>query len=285
MREALLDTLVFALLAGLAFVPLETTLPRHRVARRSFATDLAFATLGALLTRGVLFMGVGFVMACVDRVAPDASWQRAYLSPGLASAFEIGLALVVFETMGYLYHRLAHRVPILWRLHQVHHSSETMDWLAGFRQHPLEIVLATLMQNAPLVLLGIPLGAHATVVVLLRVHTIFVHANVHVPDGPWCALLATPRFHHRHHARDLAPANFAALFPWLDRLFGTDAPDSSESFGLPGGCGGGFVGLLLHPFRRAPATYGQARPAPLGGGSSSTSSGPSRRMFFPQQMS
>ena len=91
----------------------------------------------------------------------------------------VGLAL--FELAGYGYHRLAHRVPALWRLHEIHHSSETMDWLASFRQHPLEILLMTLAQNAPLVLLGIPLGAHATVLVLLKLATVFVHANIRVP--------------------------------------------------------------------------------------------------------
>ena len=54
------------------------------------------------------------------------------------------LGLMLFELCGYAYHRLAHRVPALWRLHAVHHSAPTLDWLASFRQHPLEIGLVTL---------------------------------------------------------------------------------------------------------------------------------------------
>ena len=53
---------------------------------------------------------------------------------------EIAVGLLLFELGGYAYHRLAHAVPALWRLHEIHHSSETMDWLASFRQHPIEII-------------------------------------------------------------------------------------------------------------------------------------------------
>ena len=106
---------------------------------------------------------------------------------------ETAVGLLLFELAGYAYHRLAHAVPALWRLHELHHSSETMDWLASFRQHPLEILLMTLAQNAPLVLLGVPLGAHATVLVGLKLATVFVHSNVRVPLGPLRFIVATPR--------------------------------------------------------------------------------------------
>jgi len=92
----------------------------------------------------------------------------------------------------------------------------------------------TMFSNLPLVLLGMPLGAHAVVVVLLRVHTIFVHANVRTPSALGL-VVATPRFHHRHHDRDGSDANFASLFPWIDRLFGTYDPRDGERFGIGDG--------------------------------------------------
>lgn len=156
----------------------------------------------------------------------------------------------LFELAGYAYHRLAHRVPALWRLHAIHHTSDTMDWLAAFRQHPLEIVLMTLVQNLPLVLLGLPLGEHAWVVLLLRLNTVFVHSNLQMPD--WIGqLVATPRFHHRHHDRDLEGANYATLFPWIDRLFRTFCPKQSVHHGLQRDRppSSGFGALLLQPFR------------------------------------
>jgi sterol desaturase/sphingolipid hydroxylase (fatty acid hydroxylase superfamily) len=138
-----------------------------------------------------------------------------------------------------------------------------MDWLASFRQHPLEILLLTLAQNAPLVLLGVPLGAHAIVLVILKLATVYVHSNLRVPLGPLRFVVATPRFHHRHHQRDGAVANFAALFPFLDVVFGSyDGADAAAGrFGVARPLPDSFVGLLLAPLRRgarAPADPGAA---------------------------
>ena len=171
----------------------------------------------------------------------------------------VGLAL--FELAGYGYHRLAHRVPCLWRLHEIHHSSETMDWLASFRQHPLEILLMTLAQNAPLVLLGIPLGAHAAVLALLKLATVFVHANIRIPEGPWSLLVATPRFHHRHHQLGGAVRNYASLFPFIDVVFGTHTRQPATAFGVPRALPDGFVALLLEPLRPRPRVSRAGEPA------------------------
>ena len=126
-----------------------------------------------------------------------------------------------------------------------------MDWLASFRQHPLEIILVTLAQNAPLVLLGVPLGAHAAVLVALKLATVFVHSNVRVPIGPLRFVVATPRFHHRHHQRDGAVANFASFLPLLDVLFGSYSDETTDAFGVDRKLPDSFVGLLLAPFRRS----------------------------------
>ncbi len=158
-------------------------------------------------------------------------------------------------------------MPFLWRLHEIHHSSETMDWLASFRQHPLEILLMTLAQNAPLVLLGIPLGAHAAVLALLKLATVFVHANIRVPEGPWTLVVATPRFHHRHHQLGGAVRNYASLFPFIDVLFGTYTPKAATTFGVPRALPDGFVALLVEPLRgRRPVSRAgeSAPPVPAG---------------------
>jgi sterol desaturase/sphingolipid hydroxylase (fatty acid hydroxylase superfamily) len=165
---------------------------------------------------------------------------------------EVAVGLVVFELVGYAYHRLAHAVPWMWRLHAVHHSSERMDWLASFRQHPLEILLVTAAQNAPLVLLGLPLGSHALVLLLLRLNTVFVHSDLAIGPGWWSRLVATPGFHHRHHQREGAVRNYAALFPWIDRVFGTYDAAPAGPVGLPTPTPRSFLGLLLLPLRRAP---------------------------------
>lgn len=246
--DLVLRPLLFTALAGLALLPLERLVRARPPRRTGFATDLAFATCGQVLTRVLLVFGVGWALSALDAIAVDRPLFQHVVDPRLRSLLDVASGLLLFELGGYGYHRLAHRVPWLWRLHAVHHSSETMDWLAAFRQHPLEIVLMTLVQNAPLVLLGVPLGAHASVLLLLRLHTVFVHSNLRVPAGPWSLVVAMPCFHHRHHQRDGAPRNFAALFPFIDRCFGTASAQPSTEFGSSEPLPQGFVGLLLHPF-------------------------------------
>jgi len=202
---------------------------------------------------------VGWLLARLDDVAlerPLSSYVTG--DRGARTVLDVAVGLALFELAGYGYHRLAHRVPLLWRLHEIHHSSETMDWLASFRQHPLEILLMTLAQNAPLVLLGIPLGAHAAVLALLKLATVFVHANIRIPDGPWTLAVATPRFHHRHHQLGGAVRNYASLFPFIDVVFGTYARQSATTFGVPRALPDGFLALLVEPLRSQPSPASRA---------------------------
>jgi len=244
-----LRPLLFVALAALAFLPLERIAAAHGQHRRRFTTDLAFATVGQVLVRLGLVVATGWVLARLDGLGVDRPLLAGIGDRRARFAAEVIVGLLLFEVGGYAYHRLSHTVPALWRLHEIHHSSETMDWLASFRQHPLEIVFLTLAQNAPLVLLGVPLGAHATVLVLLKLATVFVHSNLRVPLGPLRFVVASPRFHHRHHARDGAVANFAALFPFIDVVFGSFSDDAAHRFGLTRRLPDSFVGLLLAPLR------------------------------------
>lgn len=254
MRDTFTHALLFVVLVAAAFVPLELAFPlREKRERRGLATDLAFATFGRATTKLLLLVGVGSLLELVDAHAWEGGPWTTLESEGARTVVSVGLGLLLFELGGYAYHRLAHLVPALWRLHEVHHSAETMDWLASFRQHPLEIALITIAQNLPLVALGIPLASHATVLLVLELVTVFVHSNVRVPEGPWCELVATPRFHHRHHDRLGEPRNFATLFPFVDRLFGTYDASASDDFGLVDRKERRFVGWLVAPFRAAKA--------------------------------
>ncbi|MCY1057511.1 sterol desaturase family protein [Nannocystis sp. SCPEA4] len=252
MNDAIVRVLVFTALAGLAFAPLEQLFGRHRGPRPGRLADLGFATFGGLLVHLGGATLVGGALAGLEHLALAEPLFVGVGDRTVRTALEVGVGLVIFELVGYAYHRLAHAVPWLWRLHAVHHSSERMDWLASFRQHPLEIVLMTLAQNAALVLLGVPLGAHALVLLALRVNTVFVHADLELPRSramKWLSeLLATPAFHHRHHQCDGAPRNFSTVFPWIDRLFGTHDPAPAGPVGLSTPTPRSFLGLLVLPF-------------------------------------
>lgn len=221
--DELVHTLVFALLVGCIFAPLEFAFPsKNQRARtsRGYVVDAVYATLGATCTRLTVFIGMGSLLTAVESICRSVHLGNESPLRSLPSSARIALGLVAFELCGYAYHRAAHRVSWLWKLHSVHHSSERVDWLAAFRQHPLEIVLMTFAQNLPLVILGIPLGEHALIVGLLAFNTVFVHANVSTPR--WLQhIVATPTFHHQHHEAGAPAANFATMFPWMDRLFGS----------------------------------------------------------------
>lgn len=257
MSDAIVRVLLFTALVGFAFAPLEHLLGRHRGAPRpGRLADLGFATFGSVLVQLGVATVVGGALAGLEGLSLEEPFFAGIGSRTLRTVLEVGVGLFVFELVGYAYHRLAHAVPWMWRLHEVHHSSERMDWLASFRQHPLEILLVTLAQNAPLVLLGLPLGSHALVLLALRLNTVFVHADLRLPRGWWSEVLATPAFHHRHHQRDGIPRNFSAVFPWLDRLFGTHDAAPAGPVGLPTPMPRTFLALLVLPLglnlRRSP---------------------------------
>ena len=247
---SLAHPLLFVALAALAFLPLEHVAAAHPHGRRRLAADLAFATVGQILVRVALVLVAGWMLSRLDGAGLDHPLLAGIGDPRERFVAETLIGLLLFELGGYAYHRLAHAVPALWRLHEIHHSSETMDWLASFRQHPVEVLLVTLAQNAPLVALGVPLGAHATVLVILKLATVFVHANLRVPVGPLRFIIATPRFHHRHHQRDGRVANFASFLPLIDLACGSYSDETSRTFGLARALPDSFVGLLLAPLRR-----------------------------------
>ncbi len=242
-----LEPLGYCLLVALIFVPLERLFPAHGQ-RKQFKMDLAFATVGAIL--GALALPLiadkslgalwHYSFLDLDQGAFGASW------PG--HIVMVALGVLLFELVGYAYHRAAHTSALLWRLHRIHHSVEEMDWLASFRQHPLEMVLMTVLQNAPLVLLGLPLGEHALVLLVIKANAVFVHSNLEIPTGPWSRVFAMPHFHHAHHRygdATLSVANYAAMFPWIDQVFGTYSAKRSRDFGLEEKTPASFVRALL----------------------------------------
>ena len=99
-------------------------------------------------------------------------------------------------------HRAYHEVPLLWRLHAVHHSVKSMDWMAGSsRQHILELIITRSMVLAPIYVLGFSKEAIDAYIVIVGFQAVFNHANVSVRLGPLRYVLVTPNFHHWHHSR------------------------------------------------------------------------------------
>ncbi|MEO6361599.1 MAG: sterol desaturase family protein [Caldimonas sp.] len=133
------------------------------------------------------------------------------------------LIVLVADLVQYWTHRAYHEVPALWRLHAVHHSVKSMDWLAGSRQHILELILTRTLVLAPIFVLGFSKEVIDTYIVIVGFQAVFNHANVSVRLGPLRYLIVTPNFHHWHHSADAEgiDRNYAAHFAFIDYAFGT----------------------------------------------------------------
>jgi sterol desaturase/sphingolipid hydroxylase (fatty acid hydroxylase superfamily) len=132
-------------------------------------------------------------------------------------------AVLMAEFCGYWSHRMMHEIPILWRLHKVHHSSERLDWLAAARVHPFESVWNKLASLLPLFLLGFSPKITVFFGPLIAIYPIFVHANVRWGYGWIGYLIASPAFHRWHHSadREALNKNYSGLLPLFDFFFGT----------------------------------------------------------------
>src|SRR5262249_34026122 len=110
--------------------------------------------------------------------------------------FELVEIFFVFEFFAYFIPPLLHPIPFLWGFHAVHHSNTELDWLAAHRQHPLEAIWLLAIANLPVLLLRFPIESMLAVVLLQKLYTAFLHANIRVGYGRLSVLIASPQFHH-----------------------------------------------------------------------------------------
>ena len=144
--------------------------------------------------------------------------------PGILK-FIVGLLII--DAMAFLKHVLSHKIGLLWRLHQIHHSDADFDGSTGLRHHALEGFVSLCVLTFGFGLLGMPFAIIATYGVIMAVHSVLSHANVAIPawlNRVLCWIVVTPDMHRLHHAADpkLYDSNYGELFPywdWLARTF------------------------------------------------------------------
>ncbi len=173
-------------------------------------------------------MVVGFILLATNLLVHKLfGWAandgvRGWVA-GLNFWVALFLIVLVADLVQYWTHRAYHEVPMLWRLHAVHHSVKSMDWLAGSRQHILELLITRTLVLAPIYVLGFSKEVIDAYIVIVGFQAVFNHANVSVRLGALRYLIVTPNFHHWHHSQDdvAIDKNYAAHFAFLDYLFGT----------------------------------------------------------------
>ncbi|ATE71460.1 sterol desaturase family protein [Lysobacter capsici] len=189
------------------------------------------------------------VMAVVSMVAP--------LHPLLPLWAQIPLALLLSSLASYAVHRAGHDIPLLWRLHGVHHVPDKVNVGNNGVNHVFDIVLAQFLVQVSLALIGFSEHAVFAVGIFIIAQGYFVHANIDVRLGWLNHILASPELHRMHHSADKAEAgHFGSDLSIWDRLFGsyTWRPDRKpRAIGLfdPGSFprNGAIFSTLVHPLR------------------------------------
>ncbi len=146
---------------------------------------------------------------------------------------ELIIAVVVLDLVVYIQHVLMHAVPILWRLHMVHHSDLDVDVTTGVRFHPIEIALSMFIKIGAVILIGVSPTAVLMFEVMLNATSMFNHSNVRIPvqvDRMLRWIVVTPDMHRVHHS--VIPRetnrNFGFNLSWWDRVLGTYLSDPSK---------------------------------------------------------
>ena len=202
----------------------EIALPR-RVLREAKSTrwsnNLLLVALNTIVLR-VLFPTTAVGLA----VAVGGSGTGLLNLLAVPYPVAVVLSILILDLVIYLQHLMFHAVPVLWRLHRMHHADLDFDVTTGARFHPIEIALSMLIKFAAIVLLGAPAIAVLVFEILLNATAMFNHGNVRIHPA-WDRVLrwivVTPDMHRVHHSVDALEtnSNFGFNLPWWDRLFGT----------------------------------------------------------------
>lgn len=259
--DFLLELLDFrlVLIGAIIFIPLERLFGARRqqkILRRLWANDLVYVFVNGVVIRLGLVFAVLLILAA-SRLAVPAGIKAAVAGQPLWLQL---IEVFLLADLGfYLLHRLFHSVPALWRIHQIHHSIEEMDWLAAARVHPIDQILTKGASLLPCFAFGFSEWAIASFAFVYHWHSLLLHSNIPLSFGPFDRLIASPNFHHWHHCRDREAwdRNFAGQLSLWDFLFGTaflPKGRRAERFGIGEPVPAGYAAQLLHPFRRpAPA--------------------------------
>ncbi|MEX0707178.1 MAG: sterol desaturase family protein [Woeseia sp.] len=245
---------VFALM-----IILQRLFPRREVSGgwRRNVTNVTLVIVGTVILR------VAFPLLAFD-LAVDLQQRNSGLLQGLPNVAAVIIGVLLLEVVIYWQHRLMHTVPLLWRLHRVHHADTSFDVTTGVRFHPIETALSMAIKLGIIYLFGIAPLAVLIFEIALSAGSLFTHANLRIPKAidhyvRW--LFVTPEMHRVHHSwhPDETNSNYGFHLSLWDRLFRSyrDQPRDGHT-GMTIGLHEfreprqqTFPALLLNPFRPA----------------------------------
>ena len=203
---------------------LEVVIPRRKQnysRMMRWSTNLLMIVIDTVIVRILLpFTSLGVALYVTGK-----GWGLLQLS-SLPVVIEALIAILLLDLGIYAQHVASHKIPLLWRVHRVHHADPDIDATTGIRFHPIEIVLSMLYKFVLIVLIGPSVMAVLIFEIVLNSTALFNHANIFLParlDKILRLILVTPDVHRVHHsviARE-TDSNYGFNLTIWDRLFGT----------------------------------------------------------------
>lgn len=257
-------------------------------------TDRAIASEHPALWFNMVYLGLAAILFALERVMPyERAWLRndgqiltdlshtifnkslaqalivfgaAWIAPGMLQAtggawpdhwpfgLQVVLGLVIAEFGMYWAHRLGHELPILWRLHAIHHSTQRLWIVNTGRFHFLDTWLSLAMGLSVLIAMGCPQDVLLMGSAIHAFFGILTHCNVDLRFGPLNLLFNTPAVHRWHHSMEPEEGNrnYGENLMIFDHLFGTYFYADRRPpavIGIREAMPSGFLGQLAAPFR------------------------------------
>jgi len=218
---------------------------------RNLALSAFGLTIGGLSGGGLL---------ALSATAEARNWALAAFAHAHPATVTVA-GVLVLDFADYWRHRISHSVPLLWRVHRVHHSDARMDVTTSLRSHPLEFALRPFFLGTAIGVFGVPTLSVLLFPVLQLPVLVFQHANVRLPrqlERGLAWLIVTPGMHAVHHSRQVQEtnSNYATFLSGWDRVFNSLRPsEPPAAIGLDGFDGEdaqSFLGMLREPWRHRP---------------------------------
>jgi sterol desaturase/sphingolipid hydroxylase (fatty acid hydroxylase superfamily) len=221
---------VFALMASLEFL-----LPRRRLRHnklRRWITNLGIVGADSLLVRLMAALPVPIAAVAAALHAQNMGWGlfNVLVWPEFV---EVLLAMAALDFALWLQHLVFHKMPLLWRVHRMHHADPDIDVTTAIRFHPIEIALSMVWKIIWVFCLGASVTAVLAFEIVLNASAMFNHANVRLPlpvDDLVRRIFVTPDMHRIHHSVDRAEhnSNYGFCLSIWDRLFATYTPEPAQ---------------------------------------------------------
>jgi sterol desaturase/sphingolipid hydroxylase (fatty acid hydroxylase superfamily) len=226
-EQIIRPTIFIVLLVILAIVEYCYPLAKRKSSRiKQWSTNIALVVIASLLLKVSLpMLAVGVAQWSQINTLGLFNYIE-FFRWGYAPISIFFLSIVLMDFIIYWQHVLMHKVPLLWRMHQVHHSEAALDVSSAVRFHPFELLFSMIIKLAFIIMLGIPVMAVIIFEIILNAMALFNHSNIKLPKKVELALrklVVTPEVHWIHHSQIVRETNSNYGFNLIiwDKLFGS----------------------------------------------------------------